>query len=179
MPPDSMAGEELEQQMAAVEGQEHELDETREQLERAKHRLVQEVIAARAELVSEFEAVQQEMAQDHASKPAIAARKKELAEEKAARLADRFLPQERMGIMRRLLKDVHIAGESEARGKFEYLILVGFKMSIGDKNDYAFKLNSKTAGIDDDFDQEEHRLELEFAGLEQAWNEFESESGQE
>ncbi len=154
-----------------------ELKEEEEEYERAKGKLVQQVRDSRTELMSEFESVEQEMRAQHASGSAITARKKELAEDKAARLADRFMPSEQMAIMKKLLKNVSLTGE-EARGKFEFLVMVGFKLKYWNKGDYSFKLNKKTEGIDEGFEEEQQQLDQEFMMLETEWNVIESETPQ-
>ncbi len=179
IPDDPKVGTDLQEKIAENKGGREELETEEERYERAKEKLVRDVGHAREELKSEFAAVEEEMRERHQSPRAIEQKKKDLAENKAARLADGFLPTERMSVMRRLLKDVPIAGESEARGKFEYLIMIGFKLRYWSKGDYAFKLNSRTEGIDDDFEDEQKRLEVEFDGLEEAWNTWEAESASE
>jgi hypothetical protein len=179
IPDDPKVGADLQDKLAENEEGREVLETEEERYERAKEKLKRDVGHAREELKGEFEAVEKEMRERHEAPRAIEQKKKELAEEKAARIADGFLPTERMSVLRKLLKDVPIAGESEARGKFEFLIMIGFKMKYWSKSDYAFRLNSKTEGIDDDFEDEQKKLEVEFEGLEQAWNAWEAESSNE
>lgn len=172
---DPHEGDELQAQIADREEAVVDLETEEERYERAKNDLIRRVHGARHELGDELGDIRKKMSREEASEEDIEDAQIKAAEDKAEELANSFSESERMAVMKKLLKGVHFAHESEVHDKFENLIMIGLKLPFWDKNNYAFRLAKRTGAVEEKLTENREKAEVELGGLEDEWAAWESE----
>lgn len=92
---------------------------------------------------------------------------KDEADKEVKELAGRFTHEERMLVLKKALKDVHIPHEDTARMKFEFLVGLSLKMKYWDRENYLNTWDKKAGkvietGFEEDRESfSEHLVELE------------------